>query len=56
MLIGPGPVFSLLDALAALVEDGGPHVGARLFHATRLIAALAIATLVPLVIDRRLRR
>jgi hypothetical protein len=30
--------------------------GDRLFYAARLVAALLVATLVPILIDRRLRR
>jgi hypothetical protein len=30
--------------------------GSRLFHAARLVAALLVVTVVPILIDRRLRR
>lgn len=33
-----------------------PETGIRLLYAARLVGALLVATLVPLLIDRRLRR
>lgn len=47
----------LLSIAAGEVADGDSwDSGIRFFHATRLIAGLLVATLVPLLIDRRLRR
>lgn len=51
-------VATLLISIAAgEVTDGTWwDSGIRFFHAARLIAALLVATLVPFLIDRRLRR
>ena len=46
----------LLAATGALSEDASLSPGQRVIYATRLIGALVVATLVPLLIDRRLRR
>lgn len=45
---------SVILAIFAEGESGYP--GVRLFYAARLAGALLVATLVPLLIDRRLRR
>lgn len=46
----------LLAILRAAFDDLALDAGPRWFRATRLIGALAVATLVTLMIDRRLRR
>jgi hypothetical protein len=46
-------ISTLLDEVA---EPAWTARGLRLFYAVRLLGALLIATLVPLLIDRRLRR
>jgi hypothetical protein len=43
-------------AVASEISDGGFLHGGRLFHFARLVAALLAATLIPILIDHRLRR
>jgi hypothetical protein len=66
MLIAMGPVplvsalvdevLSGMPMLGEISGDSASDTGTRIFHAARLIAALGAATLVTLLIDRRLRR
>jgi hypothetical protein len=50
------PVLALISAVDLSGDGDSIDVGSRLFYALRLIGALAVATLVPILIDRRLRR
>lgn len=50
-------VSLIIRALVGQVEVPNPEVSAnRFFYLARLVGALLIATLVPLLIDRRARR
>lgn len=46
---------TLVTAFSELSETG-LSLGGRLFYFARLVAALLAATLIPILIDRRLRR
>ena len=50
-------VSAVVGVFLSQAEAAGAQVSSsRFYHAARLIAALLIATLVPLLIDRRARR
>lgn len=51
---GALPVVATIIGISVLAESADP--GIRMFYAARLVGALLVATLVPLLIDRRLRR
>jgi len=47
---------TLSATIVSDLADGGWIHGSRFFYSARLVAALVVATLVPILIDRRLRR
>jgi hypothetical protein len=50
-------LFLIVSLVGAQADTGGADsLGTRMYHASRLIAALLAATVVPLLIDRRARR
>ncbi|HET6761844.1 MAG TPA: hypothetical protein VFH13_07065 [Gemmatimonadaceae bacterium] len=50
-------VFLVVWIIVTQMETGSSQfTGTRLYYALRLIGALLVATLVPLLIDRRARR
>jgi len=50
-------VLLILTVVAAQAAAGSPEFStSRFYYAARLIGALLIATVVPLLIDRRVRR
>jgi hypothetical protein len=56
MTINAG-VLATISLIVAILVDAEPvYTGVRILYATRLAGALIVATLVPLLIDRRLRR
>jgi hypothetical protein len=55
MVIASAPMLFISAALGEFT-DVWAGSGPRLFYASRLVAALLTATLVPLLIDRRARR
>ncbi len=49
-------LFLIVSIVGPQADTGGAEFGTRMYYASRLIAALLAATVIPLVIDRRARR
>ena len=56
MTVDPGPLAVVVAIIGISLYADSAETSVRILYAARLVGALLVVTLVPLLIDRRLRR